>query len=137
MTPSLPSREATTPEELRNMETLYLGRQAILDRQQRLYAYELLYRTEPGGVATITDGDSASSQVILNAFVELGLDHIVGPHLAFINLTRSFFVDLPPIPFEKNRVVLEVLENIEIDAALINGVKLLAEQGYTLALDDF
>jgi len=65
------------------------------------------------------------------------LDQIVGDARAFINLTRSFVTSNAPLPFRKNRVVLEVLEDIHPDAEVIAGVRNLAAQGYSMALDDF
>ncbi|WP_241085925.1 hypothetical protein [Candidatus Vondammii sp. HM_W22] len=61
----------------------------------------------------------------------------IGPHKAFINLTRNFFVEFPEIPFDPKRVVLGVLEDVVVDDRLIKSVAALAGQGYKIALDDF
>ena len=119
------------------MQNIFVGRQAIFDRNMSVYGYELLYRESDTGSVQISDGDLASSRVMLNAFMEMGLERIVGPHHAFINLTRSFFIDMPTIPFAKEQVVLELLEDLEVDDALIQSVADLAAQGYRLALDDY
>jgi len=119
------------------LQQIFVGRQAIFDRALRVYAYELLYREGREASATIRDGDQASSRVMLNAFMEIGLQRIAGNKKVFINLTRSFFIDHPSIPFEKDRVVLEILEDVEIDQQLIDAVAELKAQGYRLALDDF
>lgn len=117
-------------------DTIQVGRQAILDRNLKVFAYELLYR-DASGRNTMTDGDQASSVTLLNAFMEIGLDRIIGPHKAFINLTRHFFVDMPPIPLAAERVVLEVLEDVEVDNALLDGLVKMADQGFELAMDDY
>jgi c-di-GMP phosphodiesterase len=119
------------------MQDIYIGRQPIFDRDLKVYAYELLFRSGTQNHAGDFDGDQATSQVIVNAFIEIGLEQIVGPHLAFINLTRSFVTTQAPLPFPKDRVVLEVLESIRPDAEVIAGVRDLAAQGYSVALDDF
>ena len=119
------------------MSDIFVGRQPIYDRELEVYAYELLFRAAHSNVAQITDGDQATSAVIVNAFMEIGLDNIVSNRLAFINLTRSFFVDNQNVCLPKDRVVLEVLEDITPDAELLSGVKRLSDQGYTIALDDF
>jgi len=119
------------------MQNVFIGRQTIFNRKMETHAYELLYRENDSGGVNITDGDLATSRVILNAFMEIGLERIVGPHLAFINLTRNFFVDKPPIPFEKEKIVLEILEDIEVDQELIETVANLSAEGYQFALDDF
>lgn len=119
------------------MQDIYIGRQPIFDRDLNVFAYELLFRSGTQNHAGEFDGDQATSQVIVNAFIEIGLEQIVGPHLAFINLTRNFVTTQAPLPFPKDRVVLEVLESIHPDADVIAGVRNLAAQGYSVALDDF
>ncbi|WP_293688148.1 EAL and HDOD domain-containing protein [Thiolapillus sp.] len=122
------------------MKQIFIGRQAIYDRRLRVYGYELLYREGNTLSAPGMNGTEASARVILNAFMEMGLERIVGQRRAFINLTRDFFTELPPIPFEREQVVLEVLEvleDIETDHQLVENIAQLAGQGYLLALDDF
>jgi EAL and modified HD-GYP domain-containing signal transduction protein len=119
------------------MSDIYIGRQPIYDRKLSVYAYELLFRGTTDNAATVIDGDSATSNVIVNTFMEIGLDNIVGSRPAFINLTRSFFTDQQVISLPRDRVVLELLEDIEPDEEVIRGVRRLSEQGYTIALDDF
>ncbi len=119
------------------MQQIFVGRQAILDRQLRVHAYELLYREGVEGSAPALSGEQASSRVILNTFMEIGLERIAGNKPVFINLCRRFFTDHPPIPFEKERVVLEILEDVEMDASLLDAVARFSQQGYRLALDDY
>jgi EAL and modified HD-GYP domain-containing signal transduction protein len=110
------------------IKDIFVGRQAIFDRRMGIYAYELLYRS--------SEDNHATSRVAINAFMEMGLEQVVGGQLAFINLTRGFLTGEHPVPFPKDRVVLEVLENIPIDDALVAGVRALKESGYLIALDD-
>lgn len=119
------------------MHEIFLGRQPIYDKSLKVQGYELLFRSGPENRATFTDGDQATSRVILSAFVDIGLDQLVGNAPAFINLTRSFLLQDDPLPLPPERVVLEVLEDIEVDAAMLAAVRRLAGQGYTIALDDF
>ena len=119
------------------MSEIYIGRQPIYDRKLGVYAYELLFRADSDNSAKFTDGDQATSDVIVNTFLEIGLDNIVGDRLAFINLTRAFFVGEHTISLPRDRVVLELLEDIEADEEVVNSVKRLSEQGYSIALDDF
>ncbi|MCO6413680.1 MAG: HDOD domain-containing protein [Thiogranum sp.] len=119
------------------MSDIFIGRQPIYDRKLDVFAYELLFRAAHTNRAEITDGDRATSDVIVNAFMEIGLDNIVSTRLAFINLTRSFCVSERAISLPKDRVVLELLEDIEVDDELLQAVERLSGQGYTIALDDF
>src|SRR5699024_39710 len=96
--------------------TAFVARQPILDRNQNIYGYELLFRTGMSNAASITDGDAATSRVILNSFVDIGIDRLVGSHLAFFNLTRNLLLKHHDFPFPSTQVGLEILEEVEIDA---------------------
>jgi len=101
-----------------------------------VFGYELLFRDGDTDHAVITDGAKATAQVIVNTW-EIGMDAMVGKHLAFINFERNMLMgdyceSLPP-----NRVVLEVLETVEPDPPLIERLRQLRRKGYRIALDDF
>ncbi len=119
------------------MSDIFIGRQPIYDQKLKVFGYELLFRAASENRAEFIDGDQATTDVIVNTFLEIGLDNIVGEHLAFINLTRAFFVGEHTISMPQHRVVLELLEDIEADDEVIAGVKRLADLNYTIALDDF
>lgn len=119
------------------MPDVFVGRQPIFDRALDVVAYELLFRSSDANWADITDGEYATSQVVHDAFMEIGLESLVGSKRAFINLTRDFILQDYTAVFPTDRVVLEVLEDIVVDAELIEAVRALSRQGYTIALDDF
>ena len=114
-----------------------IGRQPIFDRELEVHGYELLFRGPIGDDAPATDGDGATSDTILNAFVEIGIERLTGGRPAFINLTRRFFAELPPLPFHPDSVVLEVLEDIPVDERLVEAVAGLHAAGYRVAIDDY
>ncbi len=119
------------------MPDVFIGRQPIYDRQLQVFAYELLFRSGEENRAGFLDGDQATSQVVLNAFMEIGLDAIVGSKRAFINMTRDFILRDYSRMCPSDRVVMEVLEDITADTEFIEAVRSLSAQGYTIALDDF
>jgi c-di-GMP phosphodiesterase len=120
------------------MSNVYVARQPIFDRHTRLVGYELLFRTgDEQGQAVIADHDDATSSVVLNTLTELTLERVVGPHPAWINVTRKFILDGLADALPAKRVTLELLENQEIDEVLGAAIKRLRERGYTIALDDF
>jgi EAL and modified HD-GYP domain-containing signal transduction protein len=112
-----------------------LARQPIFNTQMKVVGYELLCRSSHVNQASFSNGDAASSQVLLNAFTELSIGNVVGRHLAFINFTRNL-LDAPP-PFDRKKLVIEVLEGQKVDAAMLHALKVLREHKYTIALDDF
>jgi EAL and modified HD-GYP domain-containing signal transduction protein len=116
---------------------VHIGRQPIYDRNGVIVAYELLFRDARTAVAATKFDADATTQVILSAFQEFGLEQIVGDKRCLLNMTREFLVGDLPLPFEPDRVVLEVLETVEIDEQVIAGVASLAARGFKIALDDF
>ena len=125
-----------TPGEAAIDERVLLARQPILDRQQRVVAYELLYRPMPLGGGPL-DPLAATASVIVNGLSDVGLDALVGPHPAYVNVTREFLLGMPSLPFAPERVVLELLEDQELDDALLQALRDLVNAGFTIALDDF
>ncbi len=119
------------------MSEILVGRQPIFDRKLDVHGYELLFR---GGTIDFDDpssGDRATSQVIVNAFTEIGLETLVGQRRAFLNLTRSFIVGENALPFSPREVTLEVLESVPCDAEVLAGLQHLKDKGFQIALDDF
>jgi len=119
------------------MEDIFVARQPIYDRQLDLIGYELLYRDNEQCRAKFEDGARASSRLIINTFMGFGLENIVGSNPAFINLTQDFFIDDRPIPMSREQVVLEVREELLPAPHVLDGLRQLVAQGYTIALDDF
>jgi EAL and modified HD-GYP domain-containing signal transduction protein len=119
------------------MQDVFLGRQPILDRDLKVYAYELLYRNSFVNRAIIDDFDAASSEVVANVLLEIGLDNIVGPHIAFCNFTRNFLVQNTDFSFAASRLVIEVLEDVEADDEVIAALREYSARGHIIALDDF
>jgi EAL and modified HD-GYP domain-containing signal transduction protein len=119
------------------MQEFLIGRQQITDRKQEIFAYELLFRDAQGRPPQHAEATEASNQVIVNSLLEEGLERLVGPHRAFINFTRENILNGTALLLPKDKVVIEVLETVKVDDALIENVKELSRQGYMIALDDF
>ncbi len=80
---------------------------------------------------------AATASVIVNGLSDVGLDALVGPHPAYVNVTREFLLGVPSLPLAPERVVLELLEDQELDGALLDALRTLVNAGFTIALDDF
>ena len=118
-------------------QELFLGRQPILDRQQNLAGFELLFRSGHFNGAQIEDDVFASATVINHAFSELGVEAVLGRHPGFINLSASLIMSEVIELLPKNKVVLEILETVRVTKALALRCRALKRMGFTLALDDF
>ncbi len=111
----------------------FLGPQPILDAQRRLFGYELLYRA--GNIDHFSgDPELATREVVDHWLMLIPESNQVA---SFVNCTRAALVDglvtlLPP-----ESTVLEILEDIDPDPALINCCLSLKSKGYRFALDGF
>lgn len=122
---------------LGSMDKIYIARQPIYDKNLEIIAYELLYRDNNKNTAVIDDNKHASSLTIVNSFIHIGIDELVGTALAFINLPADFIVDSSLIPALEHQTVLEILEDVEPSEEVLSGIKKLKSMGYKIALDDF
>ncbi len=118
-------------------EPLFLGRQPILDRDQKMVAFELLFRSDEGNNARIGDDFTATATVINHAINEFGLESALGPYMGFINVSESLLMSDVIEILPKDKIVLEILETVKVNHALIERCKLLKASGFNLALDDF
>lgn len=123
-----------TPQPLRVRE-FYLGRQPILDRNQSLFGYELLFRNAPVGPANISNDLSATASVIAHAS-QLGMEKVIGDALGFVNvdadvIMSDIFVFLP-----REKVVLEIVESMTVTPQLRARIQELAGHGFTFALEN-
>jgi EAL and modified HD-GYP domain-containing signal transduction protein len=117
--------------------TAVVARQPICDRTQNTFAYELLYR-RPGHTTAVFDNpERATAQVIVNSFMEIGLERMAGRAMAFINVTRDFILGNHCRSLPAGRVVFEILENTQPDAELLHALGALTRDGYVFALDDY
>ena len=117
--------------------TVFVGRQQIYDRNLDVAAYELLFRSDMQNRASIADGDVATSQLLINAVIEIGLENITFNRPTFVNFTKNFIVGKNEIPFDPDVIVIEVLETVEPDAEVVSALSRLRDQGFTIALDDY
>jgi len=115
----------------------FIARQPIFDLKQRVYAYELLFRSGLHNYFDCDDIDHASTSVIANSFLLFGLDEMTAGRRAFLNCTRKVLVEDLASALPQQHAVIEILETVEPDDEVIAGCKRLKELGYTLALDDF
>jgi c-di-GMP-related signal transduction protein len=118
-------------------QELFLGRQPILDRNQNLAAFELLFRSGHFNGAQIEDDVFASATVINHAFSELGVETVLGKHVGFINLSAPLILSDVIELLPRNKVVLEILETVHVSDQLVQRCIELKNAGFTLALDDF
>ena len=114
----------------------FLARQPILDRNRRLFAYELLFRSGPGNSCDAPNLEQASLAMTDTSFL-IGLQRLTDGQRAFVNCPREFLLKDYVSLFPSDAVVVELLETIAPDVPVLEACQALKQRGYLLALDDF
>jgi c-di-GMP-related signal transduction protein len=118
------------------MDDIFLGRQPILDRDQNLIAFELLFRLDHFDSVNVTDNLSATANVIVNAYGELGIEEVLGQQRGFVNVDTELLMSDVICMLPSKKVVLEILESVKITDEIVQRCIELKQMGYQLALDD-
>ena len=116
---------------------VHVARQPIFDRNQNVFGYELLFRSQNGSVYDGVDGDQATNSVIVNSFLLIGMQTMTNGKKAFINFTANSLKNSIPSMLPKERIAVEILEDVKPDEEIIATCKKLKQEGYLLVLDDF
>lgn len=115
----------------------YVARQPIFDRRKKIYAYELLFRDSTANFVPDIDGDLATGQVLSNSVINIGMEEISGDSRSFVNFTENLLLKRIPLLLPKDKIVVEILEDVRPTAALIAACQEISDKGFIIALDDF
>ncbi|MDD5175123.1 MAG: HDOD domain-containing protein [Sterolibacterium sp.] len=114
---------------------IFLGRQPLIDRNQAVVAYELLFRNTSENTSVITSAKAATADVVCKAFAELGLAAALGNQRAFINVDEEFLCDDGIVEFlPKETVLLEVDASTDPSPRLLGRCGELKTSGYEFSV---
>ena len=116
-------------------EQVFIGRQPVVDAQQKIMGYELLFRSNAEeNSAHFSDDFSAGAQVLINTLSNMGTGWLLGDKIAFLNVNtemlNSEFMELLPA----QRIVLEIQGELTPTPALLERMQALKTLGFNFAL---
>lgn len=115
----------------------YFAKQPILDLNGNTYGYALLYRnTSTAEHYDGTDGDKSTADVINSIFFGAINSGFLEGKRAFLKFTENLILEKIALLLPKDRVVIEIGDNIGITDQVIACCKELSENGYVIALSD-
>ncbi len=119
------------------MIRVYLARQPILDKEGRIFAYELLFRSGFKSRADVKDGRLATAKVIESLVNSFGLKNIIRDKKGFINIDEetNILKIVEILPAE--RIGFEILETSVFNRSFFKTLEKLKSLGYSLSMDDF
>ncbi|MBH0230466.1 EAL and HDOD domain-containing protein [Halobacillus yeomjeoni] len=116
---------------------VFVARQPILEANEEVYAYEILYRNSQDNRFTpVDDENRATSEVLMNSFLTIGLERLSQNKPCFINFTEDLLLDMVPEQFNPQQLVVEILEDVSHSMELIRVCRELKKNGFLIALDD-
>ncbi len=115
----------------------YIGRQPILDREKKIFGYELLYRGNGLSSANVIDNKKASSDILISLVNNTNIYNITGNKKVFVNMDESLITFNFECVLSPEKFVLEVLENTKVNEEIVEKIKKLKNFGFKIALDDF
>jgi EAL and modified HD-GYP domain-containing signal transduction protein len=113
------------------MTNVRIARQPILNDDQIVQGYELLYPT--GGV----DETLAAARITIEALSEIGFERLVGTSRAWINVTPAFSASDMVLNLPPDRVVLELGPEMGAEQTMLERLGELRNAGYSFAADGF
>lgn len=113
----------------------YIARQPILNIKQETVAFELLFRDGENNSFPDINPDKATSKIILDNQLTLGIEEITNNLPAYMNFNADALVHSFPEFLDPKKIVIEISEGKADNVELLNACKLLKSKGYTLALD--
>lgn len=114
----------------------YMARQPILDASKTLVGYELLFRDGVENSFPNINADEATSKLITEHHLLMGVEKITGGQQAFINFSADTLIHHFPTSIDAKSMVIEILETVPISSELLTACRELHRMGYRLALDD-
>ncbi|GGJ63834.1 EAL and modified HD-GYP domain-containing signal transduction protein [Anoxybacillus voinovskiensis] len=116
---------------------VYVARQPVFGIYQNVIGYELFYRSGQNNFYDSIDGDQATVDVLINSFMNIGINKLANNKPCFVNFTENLLKEKVPLQFPPSSVIVEILETIPVSSWIVDMCKELKERGYTIALDDF
>lgn len=113
----------------------YIVRQPIVDEKQIALGYEILYQEK--SLDTESDKDTAAASAIENFLSEMDSQRFLDDKPAFIVFTRKLLVRNIPRMFPKNKLVIEIEDNIIVNPLAYQLVLKYKKQGFKIAVVDF
>lgn len=113
-----------------------IARQPILNADELVTGYELLFRENSAQTHFASDAEWATSTAIETLHV-VGLDVLCDGKLAFVNFTHQMLMKESFLLLPAGEIVIELQPSIPVDVSVQGACHGLKQRGYSIALDNF
>ncbi len=120
------------------MNELYISKQKIFNHKREVFAYELLFKDADNTPQKISNKVRETSQLIIGSITSRELDTLLGRKtLAFINVDEMTLSKGILDVLDKDRFVLNILEDIELTDKIVNRIIQYRKRGFRLSIEHF
>ena len=113
------------------VQSIYIGRQPIIDSNSNLCAYEVLYK----GSQAVLDRYSSAS-IINNVLNKFGKHSLLGKHRGFVKIDEKFLLHDIIFSLPKEVFVFCIIESVELNERVVERLENLHKEGYKLCIDN-
>lgn len=117
-------------------EEIFLGRNPILNKDEEIVAYELLFHSE----SHLSQADNVlqtSASVIAGALTQFGTETLLGGGKGFVGVNEEILLSDAIELLPKEKMVLEVFGTAKIEPRVVQRMQALKKKGFSFALQHF
>jgi len=118
------------------MDKIYLAKQKVFNKNDKIFAHELLYRDHEHGIKNFPTNIKATSHVLINVLININ-EILNETNILIINVDEEFLLSGTIDLLDKNKFMLEILETTELSEKVISKIKQYHKRGFKIAIDDF
>lgn len=120
------------------MNVINISKQKIFDDKNRLFAYELVFKDSEDQKTGLSSHVKGTAQLIMSSITSVELDKLLGQKtLAFINVDEETLLKGILDVLDKDRFILNILENIELTEKVVAKIIQYKKRGFLLSIEHF
>ena len=117
------------------MDAFYIARQPIMDRHNRIFGYEILFRGHKPD-EDLDKGTVMTAGAVNNLMNVIGVENVIGLHKGIIKITPLFLKRKLIEALPKENLIFAVFEEDLADSEVLDLIRHYKNEGYSFALND-
>lgn len=120
------------------MDALYISKQKIIDNTQHVFAHELIFKDSANKRVGFSNSLKATAKLIIAAMSGSELTKLLGVNSkAFINVDETTLTKGILDVLDKDRFILNILEDITLTEDVIKKIVMYKKQGFQFSIEHF
>lgn len=119
------------------LDNIYIAKLPILNTNQEIMGYELLFRTEAVQETDVEDGTLATARVIVNAVNNYDIQKMLESVIGFVHVNDKIIKKGMLRSLRKEKFLFEIMDSTIIDPEVVTEVAAMKQEGYLFGLDSF